>query len=73
MVAVAWIFLPTFESGVSGLADDVYALLSGEGIGEVTPGRSECPYTYDARTGRWHDESDDYKMVTFSEASASGC
>lgn len=77
IVACAFIIVPIFRSGTASLGEDVAALLRGEGNAAV-PGRepstsSSCPYTFDSRTGRWHDESADYTMISFADASAEGC
>lgn len=79
IVAAAIVFTAAFREGVDALAQDVKVMLEGGG-NEAVAGRedgaasSECPYTFDPRTGRWHDESGGgYLMVSFSDASASGC
>jgi hypothetical protein len=76
IVAAGYLLIPMFRSGVASLGGDVYSILAGEGIGE-TPGRvtdaSSCPYTFDSRTGRWHDTEHDYLMVSFADASDAGC
>ncbi len=78
IVAAAFVFVPVFQEGVAAVADDVKALLSGEGNDAVASredaGSGECPFVYDPRTGRFHDTSDGgYLMVAFSDAEAAGC
>ncbi len=78
IVAAAFVFVPVFSEGVAAVAEDVAALLKGEGNDAVAAregaGAGECPFTYDPRTGRFHDESDGgYLMVSFSDAEQAGC
>ncbi|MBN1335973.1 MAG: hypothetical protein JXB39_08440 [Deltaproteobacteria bacterium] len=77
LVGTAWVFLPAFREGVSAVGSDLGGLLAGQGRPSIradTPVRSEvCPYTFDPRTGRWHDTERDYLMVSFAEAAAHGC
>jgi hypothetical protein len=78
MVAAAYVFVPIFGEGVELVALDVEALLRGEGNDAVASredaGSSDCPYTFDPRTGRYHDTSDGgYLMVSFADASDAGC
>ncbi len=77
IVACAYLMRGGFNQGVRELGDDVQVLLGGEG-NAATPSRTssgtECPYTFDPRTGRYHDESDGgYLMVSFNDAAAAGC
>jgi Flp pilus assembly pilin Flp len=78
LVAAAYVFVPIFGEGVEAVAQDVEALLSGEGNDAVASrddaASSDCPYTFDPRTGRYHDASDGgYLMVSFSDAEQAGC
>jgi uncharacterized protein (UPF0333 family) len=78
IVAAAFVFVRGFQEGTQGVAEDVKALLSGEG-NEAVASRDEgtsgsCPFVFDPRTGRYHDESDGgYLMVSFSDAADAGC
>ncbi len=78
IVAAAFVFVPMFQGGVAAVAQDVKALLEGEGNDAVASreegASSECPYVFDPRTGRYHDTSDGgYLMVAFSDAESAGC
>ncbi len=78
MVAAAFVLVPIFQEGVAAVAEDVEALLSGEGNDAVASrddaASGDCPFTFDPRTGRFHDESDGgYLMVSFSDAEQAGC
>ncbi|MFH1467532.1 MAG: hypothetical protein ABIO70_24315 [Pseudomonadota bacterium] len=79
IVAGAYVFAFAFREGVDALAQDVRGMLEGQG-NEAVAGRDdgaasgECPYTFDPRTGRYHDESGGgYLMVSFADAHSSGC
>jgi|GEM_PF-4479736 len=77
VVAGGYSFVPVFESGVNALATDVSEVLVTGKIGGTGSARgdsdSSCYYTYDPRTGRWHDTSHDYLMVTNATARDAGC
>lgn len=78
IVAAAYVLVPMFEEGTDAVAQDVKALLAGEGNEAVAArggeSSSSCPYTFDPRTGRWHDTSDGgYLMVSFRDAGEAGC
>lgn len=78
VVAAGFVLVPIFSEGVAAVAEDVKAMLEGEGNDAVASREDaadgSCPYTFDPRTGRYHDESDGgYLMVAFSDASAAGC
>ncbi len=78
VVAAAFVIVPIFSEGVAAVAEDVKALLEGEGNDAVASREDasdgSCPFVFDSRTGRYHDESDGgYLMVSFSDASDAGC
>jgi len=77
LVAAAWVVVPVFGEGVAAVGADVGDLLVGKGNAAVparaTTATGTCPYTFDPRTGRWHDAENDYLMVSFAEAAAQGC
>lgn len=74
VIAGAFIFIGPFREGVLRLGKDVKALLSGEPQNQLpTDVAGSCPYTFDPRTGRWHDPNAGYAMVGFSDAKDAGC
>jgi Flp pilus assembly pilin Flp len=78
IVAAGYVFVTGFGEGVAALAGDVQILLEGGGNESIAArddaSSSSCPYTFDPRTGRYHDESDGgYLMVSFADASHAGC
>ncbi len=85
LLVAAYVFVPGFVGGVDEVADDVAELLGGDGASSTGDGPavgppgpsdgdgSDCPFTFDSRTGRWHDQGNDYLMVSFAEAADAGC
>jgi hypothetical protein len=79
LVVAAFVFVTGLREGVGSLAQGVKGMLEGQG-NEAVAGRddgaasTECPYTFDPRTGRYHDTSGGgYLMVSFADARSSGC
>ncbi len=77
VVVAACTFVPVLGDAAGTLGAGVADRLGGWSRGVVparTPAaRDDCPYTFDPRTGRWHDPASHYRMVPFTEAADRGC
>ncbi len=63
-----------WTGALDGDVNDLSSVASeaAEGVESMHDG-PECPYVYNAGTGRWHDPANGHSFVSFEDASTSGC